>query len=262
MKYLLTGGHSGIGLELSKMLLAEGHHLGLIVRTEGRKQETLRILGDEGKVDFFLCDLSKQAQIAEVAKDISQSWDQIDGLFNNAGLLTDQAYYSEQGNEMQFEVNTIAPYLLTKALKPLLDKADAAFVVNTATGGLHNQKAIDIGELKKPSKFVKLLGSYMKSKLAMVAIMNFLAEEWPEIRILSVDPGPNKTKMTSGSGVPNWIKPFRRFLFSSPDKGARLLYQATFHDQFEGLTGVYISGNKAREMKLTVSQAEIDEMIS
>ena len=92
--------------------------------------------------------------------------------------------------------------------------------------------------------------------------MNFLAGEWPGIRILSVDPGPNKPKMTAGGGVPTWIKPFRRFLFSSPDKGARLLYQATFHDQFEGLTGVYISGNKAREMKLTVSQAEIDEMIS
>ncbi|MEM6767306.1 MAG: SDR family NAD(P)-dependent oxidoreductase [Bacteroidota bacterium] len=262
MKYLLTGGHSGIGLELSKMLLAEGHQLGLIVRTEGRKQETLKILGEEEKIDFFLCDLSKHTQIAEVAKDISQRWEHIDGLFNNAGLLTDKAYYSEQGNEMQFEVNALAPYLLTKALNPMLDKAEKPFVVSTATSNLHNQKDIDLAELKRPKKFVKLMGSYVKSKAALVALMNALAKELPNLRIVSVDPGASKTKMTKGSGMPKWLLPIRNLFFQSADKGARLIYQAAFHQEFQSRSGIYVTGGKVKEMKVVLTQADITKMLS
>ncbi|MEM8900684.1 MAG: short-chain dehydrogenase, partial [Bacteroidota bacterium] len=182
--------------------------------------------------------------------------------FNNAGLLTDQAYYSEQGNEMQFEVNALAPYLLTKALTPILAKAETPFVVSTATSNLHSQKDIDIAELKRPTKFVKLMGSYVKSKAALVALMNALAKEFPNLRIVSVDPGSNKTKMTKGSGMPKWLLPIRNLFFQSADKGARLIYQVAFNQEFQSQSGIYVSGGKVKEMKVALTQAEIDQMIS
>ena len=59
MNYIITGGGSGMGLELTKKLLKEGHHIGLIVRNEQRKDETIDELGTD-KLDFFFADLSSK----------------------------------------------------------------------------------------------------------------------------------------------------------------------------------------------------------
>lgn len=260
MNFILTGGHSGIGLELTKMLLAEGHHLGLIVRNERRKADAIKTFGSSDQIHFFFADLSKQAAIKEVAKTIKSFWTTLDGLFNNAGVLLDQPYYSDQGNELHFEVNTLAPYLLTKELKPILDKAEAPFVVNTVTGGMHNVKKLDVDDLKQPKKFVKLLGSYMNSKMALVVLMNQLAEEWPNIRIVNVDPGPNKTKMTSGAGMPGWLKPVRNLLFAKPTKGAVKLYNGGFKERFTKKSGIYLTNNSIKPIKLQLSDLEMNKM--
>lgn len=262
MNIILTGGHSGIGLELTKMLLQEGHKIGLIVRSEKRKNDAVVALGTTDQLDFFFADLSKQADITQVAKNIHEKWDKIDGLFNNAGLLAGKAYYSERGYEMQFEVNAIAPYLLTQQLKPLLDKTDKPFVINTATAAMHKQKPLDFKDLKKPKKFVKLMGSYMKSKFALVLLMNHLAAQWPNIRIATMNPGPNKTAMTSGSGMPGWLLPIRNLLFPDPTKGGKLLYYSAFNTQFQGKSGIYITGNKIKPIKVTLTPEEVQEMVN
>ncbi len=262
MQYILTGGHSGIGLELSKILLEEGHQLGLILRSKKREADALAELGNSSKISFFYADLSNQDDVAKVAKDIATKWDKIDGLFNNAGVLADKAYYSPQGNELQFEVNALAPYLLTKALQPLLDKADNPVVVNTGTGGMHAQKGIDIEDLKRPKKFVKLIGAYMKSKFAMVVLMNYLASKMSNIRVVTVDPGPNKTKMTKGSGMPSLLLPFRNLIFGKATKGAKKLYDGAFSAQFKGQSGIYITGNKVKPIQYRISKKEIEQMFS
>ncbi len=261
MNILITGGHSGIGLELTKILLAKGHHLGLIIRNEKRKSEAIQNIGSD-KIDFFYADLSKQQEVKKVANDIKAQWERIDGLFNNAGVLLDQAYYSDQENEMQFEVNTLSVYLLTQELKPLLDQAKNPFIVNTTTGGLNNQSSLDIENLKRPKKFVKLIGSYMHSKLAMTLLMNQLAKTWNNVHIVSVDPGPNKTGMTAGNGVPFWLKPFARFFFSSPTKGAQKLYNGAFNEQFKGKSGIYITGDKIKNIKISLQKSEVEKIVS
>lgn len=259
MKILLTGGHSGIGLELTKRLLKEGHHLGLVVRNEQRKTDAINAIGARENVDFFYADLSKRKEIIRVAEDIKSKWDKMDGLFNNAGVLMDKAVYSENGNELQFEVNALSPYFLTSALKPLLDKSEKPFVVNTATGGMHKQKVLDLEELKRPKKFVKLLGSYMNSKFALVQLMNHLAKDWSNIRIISVDPGPNKTKMTGGSGMPAWLKPIRNVFFPKPTKGANKIYSAAFNEEFQDKSGIYISG-KIQAIKYELTDSAVEQM--
>ena len=79
MNILITGGHSGIGLELSKLLLQEGHKLGLILRNEAKKQDAINALGTPSTIDFFYADLSNQTEVKKVAEDISTSWAQVDG---------------------------------------------------------------------------------------------------------------------------------------------------------------------------------------
>ncbi|MEM8999041.1 MAG: SDR family NAD(P)-dependent oxidoreductase [Bacteroidota bacterium] len=258
---LLTGGHSGMGLELTKILLAEGHTVGLIVRNEKRKNDAVEALGNPDNIEFFFADLSKRDQIKDVADSIKTKWIKIDVVFNNAGVLLDRLYFSDYGNELQLEINAISPYLLTKELLPLLKMAETPMVINTATTGLQNKKSIDIPEFKKPTKFTKLTGSYLDSKLLMVLLMNYLSSQNANIRVVSIDPGAIKTKMTAGDGMPFWLKPIRNLLFKSPEQGAANLYDGAFNQQYSG-SGIYISNKKVKGLKIVLNDNEVDELLN
>ena len=253
MNIIITGGHSGIGLELTKQLVTEGHTLGLVVRSMSRVEKLPEIVKNYGHITYFEADLSNQKSILDVAKNISNQWNKIDVLYNNAGVLLDANYDSPQGNELHFEVNTLAPIILSHGLKHLLDKSENPIIVNTVTGGMHQQRKLDTTTFINPIKFTKLLGAYMQSKLALAIWMNELAKSWKNIRIINVDPGPNKTKMTKGDGMPSWLLPLRNLFFSKPTKGGNLLYQGAFDNKHQGKSGVYLSGNKVKNMKLTLS---------
>ncbi|MEM6524721.1 MAG: SDR family NAD(P)-dependent oxidoreductase [Bacteroidota bacterium] len=259
MNILITGGHSGIGLELTKKILEKGHQVGLIVRSEARKSDAEKQFPGQYP-DIFIGDLSDRGQIKSVADKIIKKWSSIDGIFNNAGVLLDKLYFSDYGNEMQLEVNAISPYLLTKELKPLLDKAEKPFVVNTATAGLNQEKSIDIPTLKRPQKFTKLFGSYLTSKLMLVLLMNHLSTQWQNVRFVHVDPGAIKTKMTAGEGMPLWLKPIRNLFFRTPEEGAKHLYNAGFGDYFD-LSGLYISKGKIQKIQVEVDDTHIEELL-
>lgn len=261
MNVLLTGGHSGMGLELTKKLLSEGNTIGLVVRNEKRAEDTRKELPEGAKVSFFFADLSKRGDIIHVAKQISEQWDSIDALFNNAGVLLDQLYYAESGNEMHLEVNGIAPYLLTEQLLPLLKKGNNPTVVSTATAAMNKKNEINVALVKKPVKFKKLVGSYMDSKLALVLLMNSLSKENSAIRFVSINPGAIKTKMTAGDGMPGWLKPLRNLLFKSPEVGGKNLYDAGFGDRYKG-TGIYINGGKILPMKLEITEEQKKELLT
>jgi NAD(P)-dependent dehydrogenase (short-subunit alcohol dehydrogenase family) len=253
MNIIITGGHSGIGLELTKKLITEGHNLGLIVRSLSRTEKLPEVVKNYGHISYFEADLSSQKSVLEVAQNIASQWNKVDVLYNNAGVLLDANYDSPQGNELHLEVNTLAPVILSHALKPLLDKSDQPTIVNTVTGGLHQQRKLDTSTLINPTKFTKLLGAYLQSKLALTIWMSELSKEWSNIKIVSVDPGPNKTKMTKGSGMPNWLKPLRNLIFAKPSKGGNLLFQGAFDKRHADKSGVYLSGNKVKAMKMTLS---------
>ena len=102
MNILLTGGHSGMGLELTKILKNEGHKIGLILRNEKRKNDAIKELGHSPQIDYFFADLAKRNEIESVVLDIAKAWPKVDGLFNNAGVLMDKLYFSDYGNELQF----------------------------------------------------------------------------------------------------------------------------------------------------------------
>ncbi|MEM6261882.1 MAG: SDR family NAD(P)-dependent oxidoreductase [Bacteroidota bacterium] len=258
---IITGGHSGIGLELTRLLLKNGHKVGLIVRSESRKKDALALFPNNESVEIFVADLGNREEIQQVSDEIASSWKKVDVLFNNAGLLLDDLYWSDHGNELQLEVNAISPYLLTNALKPLLEKAANPVVVSTATGGLHKKKSIDIPAFKKPQKFTKLLGSYIDSKLVLVLLMNYLDNKWEHIRFVNVNPGAIKTKMTAGSGMPFWLKPIRNLFFTSPERGGENLFNAAFSQKYLG-SGILISDGKITTMQVEISEQEIEELLA
>ena len=250
-KIIITGGHSGIGLELTKKLLAENHQLGLVIRNEKRKNDLSKIIDTKG-IDFFFADLSKQPEVISVANQIVDKWGEIDILFNNAGVLLDKVYHSEQNNEMHFEVNTIAPFLLSLHLHKKLGKNSSLKIVNTGTDFLYKSKKLISEALLKPTKNRKLLGAYAQSKLALALLMNDWAKNDSKLQILHTSPGPTKTKMTSGSGMPWWLLPLRSLLFTTPEKGALKIYDAAFNENLSSQSAVFINKGKAYPFSLEI----------
>lgn len=257
---IITGGYSGIGLELTKLILKDNHKAGLIVRNEAAlinaKKELQQF--NLSNADFFIADLSKQEDVLNVAKSIANKWQKVDVLFNNAGVMLGEKMFSTQQNEMHYEVNTLAPYLLTTSLQQALANAGGAIVVNTVTDGLNIMKKLKTEELINPQKFKKLIGAYLQSKLAQALLMNDLASEWKRqnIRILNVSPGGNKTKLSLGSGMPFILKPVVKLFYKKTSVGAAFLYRVVSEDKFKNETGVFIQKNKIEDLKVIISDEQ------
>ena len=249
---LITGGHTGLGLGVSKKLLVPGNRVGLIIRSEARKEETIGAFPEFSKelvdgIDFFYADLSDQAQVKAVAAEISEAWPRIDRLFNNAGILTESGRSSKQGNELHLEINALAPVLLTQKLKPLLLNAADAKVINTGTGGMHRTK-LNVGPLVGTASQGGMR-TYMQSKQAMMMLMNDMATSWDGVEFLTVNPGSNKTDMTRNGDAPAIITRFLSRFFGDPAVGSQRIYQAGFDPKFADVNAVYITNNKVAQIK-------------
>ncbi len=245
---VITGGYAGIGLELSKLLLSDGWRL-MLVRRPGSGEEAIRDLRSqyaEAEIETFEADLADQAAIQSVANRILERAPKIEVLFNNAGVLLEKLQYSPQQIEMHFQINTLAPYMLMRLLRPAL-ASSKGICVNTSSAAIMATGKLRLEQLKSPARFRKLFGSYGQSKLALAAVTNALAPDYASdgVVLRNVDPGGNRTGMTRGAGMPaaiRWL--LVPLLFASPKKGANLVYQGAIDPKFERQTGIYISGGK------------------
>ena len=120
---LITGSTDGIGLVTAEMLVAQGHRVLLhgrsVARLETAKKSLSEIPGG-GSVDSFLADLSRLEDVEAMAKAVLERYDRLDVLINNAGVFRTNDPVTAAGLDVRLAVNTLAPYLLTQRLLPLL----------------------------------------------------------------------------------------------------------------------------------------------
>ena len=263
MNIIVTGGHTGIGFALVQRLVADGHNVGIIVRA-AKRAEAVQAAVAPAKLSIFQADLASQEAVLAVADEIMDRWSQVDILFNNAGVLLGDLQWSPQKNEMHYEVNTLAPLLLTQALKPALKRAQNPAVINTSTDPVASATSIDYDTLHKPTKIVKLFGSYVVSKVAVAAAMEAMARSpsWSEVRIFNVAPGAIKTSMTAGDGMPFWLRPIRNLLFKSPEQGADRLYEPALAPKEAYDSPSLIIGGKVRSMKFRLDSEALGQVVA
>jgi NAD(P)-dependent dehydrogenase (short-subunit alcohol dehydrogenase family) len=111
--------------------------------------------------------------VRNLADELSDE-DRIDVLVNNAGIGTaGPREESEDGYELTFQVNYLAPFLLTRRLLPLIKTSAPARIVNVSSAG---QAPIDFADVMLERDYTGVQ-AYCQSKLALVMFTFDLAEE-------------------------------------------------------------------------------------
>lgn len=172
---LITGATDGIGLETAKRLQPQGHNLLLHGRNPQKLERVKTELSVTGKVEGYLADLSDMAAVQRLAKSVSDKHKTLDVLINNAGIFKAPAAVTSDGLDVRFAVNTVAPYLLTKALLPLLGREGR--VVNLSSAA---QAPVNLETLAGKGGGLGAMEAYSQSKLALImwsfAMANSLGE--------------------------------------------------------------------------------------
>jgi len=190
-KILITGATDGIGLATAKTLAELGHHL-LIhgrseVKLENAKEAILSQVGSSNKtvVECYQADLSDLHQMTNLVNEVLAQHEKLDVLINNAGVFKTPEAITLEGLDIRFVVNTIAPYLLSKKLIPLLKKAKGR-IVNLSSAA---QSTVELDALVGTKKIGDDFSAYAQSKLAITMWSRHMAMEQKEVSIVAVNPG-------------------------------------------------------------------------
>ena len=124
---LITGASDGIGAASARQLKAKGHHVILVGRSRDKTEALARELG----APFHVADFTRLADVQRLALELAHH-PRIEVLANNAGGIMGPRELTQDGFEKTFQVNHLAPFLLTKLLMPQLI-AGKAKVIQTAS---------------------------------------------------------------------------------------------------------------------------------
>lgn len=197
---LITGGNRGIGLETARELGRQGFRIVLGTRELGKAEDALASLRKEGiEVEALVYDARQPDAERLVFDELSRRFGKLDVLVNNAGVLHEEVIGSSTLTvplatiEDTFAVNVFAVVRLTRALLPLLEKAEAGRIVNVSSilGSLTLQSAE--GSPIAPAKAF----AYNASKSALNAFTVHLADalRGTSIKVNSIHPGWVKTEL-------------------------------------------------------------------
>jgi protochlorophyllide reductase len=207
---LVTGANSGLGLEVTRVLAANGAKVLMACRNLDKAEQaaaSVRADNPRGIVEVRQLDLASIASIDACAESIRASEARLNLLINNAGLMAVDQAKTEDGFEMQFGVNHLGHFILTGALMPLLLATPESRIVSMSSMG-HRAGRMKFDDLMYERHGYRRWPAYFQSKLANLL---FTAELHRRLGptsstvALTAHPGGSRTDLgTEGSGLTNW----------------------------------------------------------
>jgi NAD(P)-dependent dehydrogenase (short-subunit alcohol dehydrogenase family) len=230
---LITGATSGIGLAAARALAENGCRVIGVGRSAPRcaqAENAVRTGAPGARVDYLAADLSSQRQIRALAATVRdrllEEGAGLDVLINNAGVVSTWYMTSEDGYEMQFAVNHLAPFLLTRELLPMLERSGSARIIATSSGS-HYRTRMRWHDVMFRNGY-NCLSVYKQSKLANVLFTHELNRRLGHasgLRAYAVDPGLVDTAIGEKwtTGIARWFWRRRRRRGITPQKAAETI---------------------------------------
>ena len=230
---LITGATDGIGLETAKLLTAQGHTLLLHGRSPAKLAAAAKAMPGGGSIETYVADLSRLDDVEMLAKAVADGHARLDVLINNAGVFKTSDPVTDDGLDVRFVVNTLAPYLLTRRLLPLMDASGRVINLSSAA-----QAPVDPEALAGRVRLADM-PAYAQSKLAITMWSRVMAQELKDgPAVIAVNPGSLlASKMVKqGFGVAG----------NDLRIGADILTRAALSEDFAGATGRYFDNDSGR----------------
>jgi NAD(P)-dependent dehydrogenase (short-subunit alcohol dehydrogenase family) len=222
---VITGATAGIGLAAARALCARGAQVIGIGRSAERCAQAEQLIRAEtpaADIRYHLADLSSLRQVRALAAGLCAELPRLDVLINNAGTVASGYTATEDNYELQFAVNHLAPFLLTRRLLPLLRAAPDARVV-TVSSASHRSGRIHWQDVMLRQRYNPLT-AYQQSKVANVLFSAEFNRRYtsPSLRAYAADPGLVNTDigLKGTQGLVRWFWNLRRGGGQSPPQGA------------------------------------------
>lgn len=237
---LITGATDGIGkqtaLELAQMgaqILVHGRDLDKTAKT----CEELKLQTDNDAIFGFVADFADLNQVRKLVREVTNRFDHLDVLVNNAGTYFKQRLLSAQGYELNFAIGHLAPFLLTNLLLDILLKSPSGRIV-TVSSSAHASAVVDFDNLQGEKHFDGWQ-AYCLSKLGNLYMAFELADHLRDTKVSSnaLHPGTIDTKLYRSTG-------FTYNSRSVVDGAVTSVYLAS-DPEVEGISGKYFIKKKA-----------------
>ncbi len=255
---VITGASDGIGAAAARQLHADGHRVVVVGRSPQKTRSVAEEIGSEGLVaDFAVLD-----EVRGLAAEIDARCPTIDVLANNAGGSFPEQVETVDGHEKTFQVNHLAPFLLTRLLLEKL-VASRASVIQTSSVGARALGRIEMDDLEHEKDW-NGLRAYGTTKLENILFTVELARRYggEGLAAAAFHPGvvaSNFASEVGGLSALIYRNPLSRFLLTSSEKAAgQLTWLAEGTPGVDWQSGVYYEKRKpAKRMNPQARDGEL-----
>jgi len=246
---LVTGATSGIGLETARQLAAMGGRDFVHGRSELTAAQAVGDVRTHGIAEPVWGDFEDLSQVRELAAQVSDKTKSLDALINNAGVFMTERSETRDGHEVTFQVNHLAPFLLTNLLLPNVCAAAQGRVV-TVSSVAHFRGSPELEDLDHRLSY-DAYSAYADTKLHNVLFAKELADRLrcEPATSNALHPGTVTTKLLA-FGFPGASG-------SSLAHGATTPVYLATADEVAQVTGAYFVGNRQAHASANAEDADL-----
>ena len=214
---LITGGSSGLGKSTAELFAKKGYNIIISYNTHKKEAEALKEELEKKyniKVLSIKVDITKEEEIQQMIKEITDKFNTIDVLVNNAGIAIDTTFEDKTKEIFQktLEVNLVGTFLVSKYVSKIMKKGS---IINiSSTNGIDSYYPFSM--------------DYDASKAGINLLTKNLAIELaPNIRVNAIAPGWINTPMNkdlSKEFKEEEIKKITLQRFAEPEEIANIIY--------------------------------------
>jgi NAD(P)-dependent dehydrogenase (short-subunit alcohol dehydrogenase family) len=253
---VITGASDGIGAAAAAQLAASGHRVVVV----GRSPEKTRKVAETIGADHFVTDFAELAQVRTLAAQLLAAYPRIDVLANNAGGQMGARTVTADGHEKTFQVNHLAPFLLTNLLMEVLVDSRAS-VVNTSSIGSKLYGHVNLDDLDS-ERWYEASRAYCTSKLENVLFTNELHRRFHDQGVSTLAFHPGVIASNFASDATNMMgllyrTPLRNLLTSSQTAGGFLARFAAGTPGRDWVSGEYYEKTKLAKPARQATDADL-----
>ncbi len=265
---LITGANTGIGKETAAGLAEMGADIVMVCRSQSKGAAAAEEIrkrasragpsGQPPDIDLLVADLSSQREVRKLAQDVKDTYERLDVLISNAGVITPRRKLTIDGLESQFAVNHLAPFLLCNLLRPLLEASAPSRIVIVASQ-VEGRGRIDFANLQGERNY-DYMAAYCQSKLANVLFTYQLARQLQGTGVTAncLHPGVIATNLLSDyMGRPRSVGGLvQRFTHPGPKVGAQTSIRLASDPQLAEVSGCYFHDKQGQTRSSAASYDE------